>query len=180
MVPDGTLMLRAQGGDDAAFGLLVQRYGALVQHTARQVVRHAAEDVAQQTFLSAWLSRARYDPARGSVRSWLCGIAYNRAVDAHRREARQVAQAPIDEVGDELVCPLDSPPVVAGDRARASEVRRAVARLGPEQRTVIGLAYFGGLSQREIQLRTGAPLGTVKSRSRLALSRLREDLPAAA
>jgi RNA polymerase sigma-70 factor (ECF subfamily) len=177
---DAALMRRAQDADAVAFGVIVDRYSALVQHHARSFTRAGAEDIAQQAFLSAWMARHRYDPARGSVHGWLCGIARNRAIDHHRRDRRRVVQAPIQDTVHELVCPAERPAEIADRRAQASEVRRAVARLGPEQRTVIALAYFAGLSQSEIQQRTNAPLGTVKSRARLALATLRAELPAAA
>lgn len=176
---DNRLMDLAQQGDAAAFGVLVRRYTTLVEHTARGIVKSAAEDVAQQTFLSAWLGRHRFDAGRGSVRSWLCGIAHHRAIDHHRRETRRATGSPIADAPDELVCPAEGPAVLAERRAVAAEVRAAVAQLGPEQRTVVALAYFGGLSQTEIQRHTQAPLGTVKSRARLALATLRTQLPEA-
>lgn len=177
---DERLMEFAQLGDRVAFDVLVRRHTILVEHTARGIVKTAAEDVAQQTFLSAWLGRHRFDAARGSVRSWLCGIAHHRAIDHHRHETRRATTTSLDGALDVLVCPGDGPAQVAERRAGAAELRAAVARLGVEQRTVIALAYYGGLSQTEIQAATDVPLGTVKSRARLGLAALRIQLPAAA
>jgi RNA polymerase sigma-70 factor (ECF subfamily) len=178
---DERLMEFAQQGDPAAFGMLVHRYTTLVEHTARRIVTGAAEDVAQQTFISAWLGRHRFDAGRGSVRSWLCGIAHHRAIDHHRREARRVTStSSLDDSANVLVCPDAGPAQIAERRAGAAEMRAAVGRLGVQQRTVIALAYYGGLSQTEIQHATQAPLGTVKGRTRLALAALRTQLPAAA
>ncbi len=177
---DHALMELAQRDDAAAFGVLVARYSTLLEHTVRRVAKSAAEDVAQQAFLSAWLGRHRFEPARGSVRSWLCGIAMHRAIDLHRREQRRGPQAAWDADADALVCPREGPGEAAERREGAATVRRAVQTLGDEQRTVIALGYYAGLSQTEIHQRTQTPLGTVKSRARLALNALRTELAGAA
>ena len=177
---DAALMRRAQEGDDAAFEALVARYAPAVERLARRIVGDAAADVAQQAFLSAWLGRASYDPCKGTVGSWLCRIAQHRAIDLLRAERRHTLVGPGHEELVELVCPEPGPAEQAVARTVAAEVRAAVARLGDEQRTVIELAYFHGLSHAEIQARTAAPLGTVKSRTRLGLQALRADVAAAA
>ncbi len=177
---DLSLLRLAQAGDEAAFGVLVARHTRVVEHTVRRMAGSATQDVAQQAFLSAWLGLRRFDPERGSVRSWLCRIAHNRAIDLHRRERRHGAQSSLEDAVDGLACPCEGPADVAERGDRAAEVRRAVGRLGVEQRTVIALGYFAGLTQTEIQQRTQTPLGTVKSRTRLALATLRDELPAAA
>ena len=177
---DALLIRRSVGGDTAAFASLVDRHRPLVLRVARSITPHSAEEVSQQTFLSAWLALGRYDASRGSVASWLCGIARNRAIDVLRAESRRPQQAQMDEVVDRLVCPSESPDDALHRRMAAADVRRALGSLGPEQRTVLTLAYFGGLSQREIGERTGAPLGTVKGRARLGLDALRLQIGAAA
>lgn len=176
---DADLMARCRDGDHAAFAVLVDRHRALVTSVARGVAGASAEDVAQQTFLSAWLSCERYDPTRGSVPSWLCGIARNRAIDALRAERRRPVDTWLDDDGTaDLVCPVECPSETAHRRVSAAAVRRALGTLGTEQRTVLTLAYFGGLSQSEIQDRVQVPLGTVKGRARLGLQALRVQLAA--
>ncbi len=132
-----------------------------------------AEDVVQEVFLAAWRSGYAHDPTRGSVSTWIVVAARHRAIGVlrtrHRRPTRML------ELGAELSDGSD----VASEVATAVDfevVRRALASLLPEQRQVLDLAYFGGLSQSEIAASLGLPLGTVKGRTRLALDHLRSAL----
>jgi RNA polymerase sigma-70 factor (ECF subfamily) len=135
-----------------------------------------AEDVVQDSFLGVWRNASRYVEDKGSVRGWLLAIVRHRAIDAVRRQRASVA---IGEEADEVVpAALTLPdiwPEVAG-RIDAEQIRRAMTALPPAQRDVLELAYFDGLTQREIAERTHAPLGTVKSRIRLGLASLRDQL----
>ena len=177
---DEALLLRVGAGDEGAFRELFARYTAVSHALAFRLVRQAqvAEEIVQEAFLAVWRTPERYDPARGSVRSWLMGTVHHRAVDAVRREQAQrrrtdqaaalaprIAEDPIDDV----VSALDLP------RERRL-VQKALAGLPDEQRDVIQRMYFDGMSQSQIAERTGLPLGTVKSRTLLAMRRLRSHL----
>lgn len=166
-----------------ALEILYDRYRAMAYAIALRITADPtlAEDVVQDAFLGVWRHADRYAEGRGSVKTWLLSIVHHRAIDAVRRR-RPASDLPDPE--------LPSPPqLVVGDvwpevagRLDAEQVRAAMTRLSDVQREAIELAYWGGLSQSEIATRTGAPLGTVKSRMRLGLATLREalvDLPTA-
>ena len=178
--PDDALLLRVGAGDERAFRELFARYAPVAHALAFRLVRQAqvAEEIVQEAFLAVWRTPERFDPARGSVRSWLMGTVHHRAVDAVRREQAQrrradqaaalmpkVAEDPIDDV----LSAIDLP------RERRL-VQKALAGLPDEQRDVIQRMYFDGMSQSQIAERTGLPLGTVKSRALLAMRRLRTHL----
>jgi len=165
--------------DPDAFEVFYDRHGGAAYSLAHRIVGDPgiAEDVTQEAFLSIWRSRARYDPARGSVRAWALGIVRNRAIDALRRSARPVPKLDSD---DELA--LEAQP--ASERTEAEAIRRetagrlrqALGLLPREQSQVIELAYFGGFSHSEIAAMLGAPLGTIKGRMRLGLEKIRATL----
>jgi RNA polymerase sigma-70 factor (ECF subfamily) len=174
---DEELMSLVESKDPAAFEAFFDRHGGAAYSLAHRIVgdRNAAEDVAQEAFLSIWRSRAGYDRARGSVRAWVLGIVRNRAIDALRRDARPgVPQLAFDD--DAL---LESRPAEertdseAARRETAREVRGALSDLPNDQSKVIQLAYFGGFSHSEIAEMLGMPLGTVKGRMRLGLEKMR-------
>lgn len=177
---DEDLLRRLVAGDDQAFRELFSRYAAAAHALAFRLVRQAqvAEEIVQEAFLAVWRNPDRYDGARGSVRSWLMGTVHHRAVDAVRREQAQRRRAEqasgmepdVDEDPvDDLLAAIDLP------RERRL-VRAALGALPDEQREVIERMYFEGLSQSQIAERTGLPLGTVKSRTLLAMRRLRANL----
>lgn len=165
--------------DPAAFEVLYDRHGGAAFSLAYRIVgdRTTAEDVAQEAFLSIWRSNARFDRARGSVRSWVLGVVRNRAIDALRRGG---AQAPRLDADDEGV--LEARPAEertedeALRRETAGEIRSALGELPEDQSQVIQLAYFGGFSHSEIAEMLGMPLGTVKGRMRLGLEKIRVQL----
>jgi RNA polymerase sigma-70 factor (ECF subfamily) len=133
--------------------------------------RSEAEDVIQETFVDVWRRAKDFDPARGSAGGWICSIARNHAIDRLRSRdaaARALAAAPREPAGP--------PPPPAIELATARQEREAVVAaldsLPPEQRTAIELAYYEGLSQREIAERQGEPIGTIKTRVRLAMQKL--------
>lgn len=165
-----------EGRLDALEGLY-DRYRAMAYAIALRITADPtlAEDVVQDAFLGVWRHASRYVEGRGSVKTWLLSIVHHRAIDAVRR------RRPVTELPDaELPAPSqliegDIWPEVAG-RLEAVEVRAALETLSAVQREAIELAYWGGLSQSEIALRTGVPLGTVKSRMRLGLQILHGTL----
>jgi RNA polymerase sigma-70 factor (ECF subfamily) len=176
---DEELMALVDEKEPGAFEVFYDRHGGAAYSLAHRIVgdRTAAEDVVQEAFLSIWRSSARYDPAKGSVRSWTLGIVRNRAIDALRRHA---GPAPKLDHDDEAL--LEARPAdertdsEAIRRDTAERVRGALGVLPQEQLQVIALAYFGGFSHSEIASMLGAPLGTIKGRMRLGLEKLRDTL----
>jgi RNA polymerase sigma-70 factor, ECF subfamily len=176
---DEDLMTLVDGKDPDAFEVFYDRHGGAAYSLAHRIVGDPgmAEDVTQEAFLSIWRSKARFDPARGSVRAWALGIVRNRAIDLLRSASRP---APKLDRDDEAA--LESQP--AGERTEAEAIRRETASrlrealgvLPREQSRVIELAYFGGFSHSEIAEMLGAPLGTVKGRMRLGLEKIRATL----
>jgi RNA polymerase sigma-70 factor (ECF subfamily) len=177
---DRELVLRVCRGDEEAFRGLFRRYAPAARALAQRVVRkpHLAEEIVQEAFLALWKNPEGYDHDRGSVRSWLMGTVHHRAVDlvrreeAHRRRAGEAVQDalgtdpdPAEQVTEELALP---------EERRA--VRSALDQLPAEQRRVIELMYFDGLTQSAIAEKLALPLGTVKSRTLLAMRRLRTTL----
>ncbi len=160
---------------DEAFAEVVRRHGGKVLRAARRVAGDAADDVAQAAFLSAWQARRGFDPARGTLSTWLCRIAHNRGLDLLRVEQRHGHLGWVD-AAESVPCPSELPSDAATRLEDAANVRRAMQSLSDEQRTALTLAYFGGMTQVEIQERTAVPLGTVKGRLRLGLHRLRAEL----
>ena len=165
--------------DAAAFEVFYDRHGGVAYSLAYRIVgeRAAAEDVTQEAFVSIWRSGARYDRARGSVRSWTLGIVRNRAIDLLRTRSSKAPKLGFD---DEAV--LEQRPsgeftdAEALRRETVEEVRGALAELPGQQSKVIELAYFGGFSHSEIAAMLGVPLGTVKGRMRLGLEKIRGRL----
>jgi RNA polymerase sigma factor (sigma-70 family) len=180
--PDEDLLEEVGSGDERAFRELFRRYAGVANAIAFRLVRQAqlAEEIVQEAFLAVWRHPEAYDRTRGSVRAWLLGTVHHRAVDAVRREDAQRRRGDREaarsaDVGDD---PFDDV-VAAIDRpAERRAVRSALAELPDEQRLVIERMYFDGQSQSQIAASTGIPLGTVKSRTLLAMRRLRERLGA--
>ena len=176
---DEDLMTLVERKDADAFAVVYDRHGGAAYSLAYRIVGDPslAEDVTQEAFISVWRSGARFDAARGSVRTWTLGIVRNRAIDALRRSA---GSAPKLDLDDEAV--LESRPAAeltdseAIRRETARKVRGALSELPAEQSEVIGLAYFGGFTHSEIAEMLGMPLGTVKGRMRLGLEKFRNTL----
>ena len=169
---------RALDADVVAFGALYDEHARAVYALAYRMLRDrgAAEDVAQEAFLSVWRSRHAYDAALGSTRTWLLAVTRHRAIDALRRRRSHLV---LDGEPFELEAPdrTDEEALRAED---AAAVRHALLDLPDGQRRVVELAYFDGLSQTEIAARMLIPLGTVKGRMRLALEKLASTLEAPA
>jgi RNA polymerase sigma-70 factor, ECF subfamily len=176
---DEDLMTLVDRKDPDAFEVFYDRHGGAAFSLAHRIVgdRTLAEDVTQEAFLSMWRSKARFDPARGSVRSWSLGIVRNRAIDALRRTS---GNAPKLDLDDELALESQRSPELTDAEAirrdTARHVRGALGELPREQSQVIELAYFAGFSHSEIASMLGEPLGTVKGRMRLGLEKVRASL----
>ena len=158
-------------GDERALSELYDRYGGLIHGVGMRHLgdRTLAEDLVQDVFLSVWRNAASFDPLRASFATWVYRITRNRTTDlARRRRARVRTVAPVAEEA--------SPEPGDGTEGvlRMFDVVGALSALAPAHREVLFLAYFGGLSQREISQHTGVPLGTVKSRTTAALRAARE------
>jgi RNA polymerase sigma-70 factor (ECF subfamily) len=180
---DGELVARAARGDERAIAQLYDRYGVVPYAVAYRIVgqRADAEEVVVEALAQAWRDAPRFEAGRGSVAGWLTMIARSRALDlvrARSRRERIIATAAADRP--------DAPPAMGEFRAdpsrsldhdeRRRQVRLALDTLSPSQRQAIELAYFEGLSQSEIAERLQEPLGTVKTRVRLGMQKLRETL----
>jgi RNA polymerase sigma-70 factor (ECF subfamily) len=173
MAADSTELIgRMLRGDRAGLEGLYDRHGQLVFNLVARIVgnRAEAEEVLQEVFLQAWRSAARYDPSRGSPEAWLIMMARSRAIDAVRATRR----APDRLEAEPIVDVQAFMPDLAGAVEARALVSSALADLTSPQREVLELAFYDGLSQAEIAARTGTPLGTVKSRTRMALERLRQ------
>lgn len=172
---DEDLMLLVAEGDAAAFEVIYERHCTAAFSLAFRVcgVRAAAEEVAQEAFLAVWRRGGSYDRTRGSVRSWLLGVVHHRAVDALRRATAQERRRVSDERAAELVEGPERTDVEWARREDARSMRALIDALPGEQQRVIELAYFGGFTQEQIAGMLDVPLGTVKSRMRLGLEKLR-------
>jgi len=166
------------GNDPDAFEVILERHADAAFSLAYRMcaTRSLAEDVTQEAFLALWRGGARYDRARGSVRTWALGIVHNRAVDALRRcNVHERRRAGDEGIEDSLEAPERTDAQAIGNAA-ASEIRGALDELPDEQRQVIELAYFGGFTHIEIASMLDLPLGTIKGRMRLGLHKLRGQL----
>ena len=172
---------RVAGGDPAALAEAYDRYADLLYSLARRIVGSTsdAEEVLQDAWLQAWRSARSYDPARGALGAWLVTITRTRALDRLRSmgsRRRGEAAATIEAASDPPPRSAD-PATGYARRALRINVATAITALAPQQRQVLELAFFDGLSQSEIAARLNAPLGTVKSWTRQALLKLRERVP---
>lgn len=161
------LVCRLQSGDPDALAQLYDSYAGVVSALAHRILRDSAEveEVVQEVFLQAWRQAARFDPHRGSLPAWLVTMARSRALDRVRRRAVR------KETSDEAP-PAWSAPAPEGPLA----VRAALTTLNADQRRALELAFYDGLTHVEIARRLGEPLGTVKTRIRTAMLRLRDAL----
>ena len=174
--PLGTLLSRAGLGDQSAFAELYDALAPLLHGVVRKVVRDPAqsEEVTQEAFIELWKLAPRYDASRGSVRSWATTVAHRRAIDRVRSEQssrnrteREAQSRPIQsgDVAEQVVANIDG-----------TRVRKALERLTEIQRQAVELAYFGGHSYREVAVLLGVAEGTIKTRIRDGMIRLRDEL----
>lgn len=181
---DDALLQRIAAGDEQALGALYDRWSPLVFSLCVHILGDddEAEEAVEETFWQAWRQAARYDTTRGAVSTWLTTIARSRALDRlrARRRRQEDAMSDLSETKraavEETARRGDDPASGAEVSERRALVRQALLALPPEQREVLELAYFRGLSQTEIAERTGQPLGTIKTRVRLAMEKLRDRL----
>jgi RNA polymerase sigma-70 factor (ECF subfamily) len=169
---DGELISRTGDGDRGAFEVLYRRYSRPVFGLALRRLgdRGRAEDAVQETFASIWRAARSYRPERGPGAPWLYAVARNAIIDRSRARYEPPAEAP-DEASPEL-----GPPERVEAGWTAWRVHRALEELSPNERSVIELAYWSGLSQSEVAEYLGIPLGTVKTRTRAALAHLAGQL----
>jgi RNA polymerase sigma-70 factor (ECF subfamily) len=174
---DLAIVRRMVAGESDALAELYDRFAPLLLAVARRILGGAgdAEEVLQEAFLQAWNQAERYDPGRSSVSTWLVLIARSRALDRLRgRGARdRAAAAAAAEPTADTSSSLDEHVL---HRERRRRVKEALAAIPEEQRRVLELAFYEGLSQSEIATRTGTPLGTVKTRALLGMKKLRQAL----
>ena len=170
---DVVLAERLLARDEEALREIIDRYAAGVHGVARRVIAEPtrAEEVAQDTFLALWRRPGAFDPTRGSLQTFLFGVARNKAVDVVRREES------LRRTRDSLAAEMAVVPEAASGTAAVEEraqVRDALLQLSPVQREALVLAYFGGRTYREVAQELGIPEGTAKTRMRDGLLRLRE------
>jgi RNA polymerase sigma-70 factor (ECF subfamily) len=177
---DAELIARVAQGDSRALEELYNRYSQSVFSMSYSLLRDysAAEDVTQEVFVSLWTRASKFDPERGVFRHWFLHMAHNRVIDELRRRKR-ASQYSSDKVPEDAELALESPANTA-DQAITSvlfgEAAEALKSLPDEQRTAVVMAYIDGATQQEIAKRTDVPLGTVKTRLRLGLIKLRHLL----
>ena len=178
---DEDLMHLVQRGQAPAFEVIYERHAQAAFSLAYRIAgtRNLAEDVVQEAFLSIWRSGARYERARGSVRTWLLGIVHHRAIDALRRSVVHEKRRASDEGIEETLETGERTDVEAARHEEAATVRAALGHLPSDQSQVIELAYFGGFTHTEIAEMLETPIGTVKGRMRLGLEKMRARLQAA-
>jgi RNA polymerase sigma-70 factor, ECF subfamily len=171
------LMSAVAGGDHAAFDQLYDRMSASVFGLVRRVLRDQAqsEEVAQEVFLEVWRSAPAYDSSRGTPATWVLTMAHRRAVD-RVRSAQAAADRETRAAARDVERPFDEVSEAVHDRLERDEVRAALASLSDLQRQAVQLAFYGGYTYVEVSELLGVPLGTVKTRIRDGLIRLRDEL----
>lgn len=171
---DALLLSRAGGGDQQAMTELFDRYGRMVYSVALRVLNDPghAEDVMQEIFFQVWKNPRSFTEGRGSLGAWLAVMARNRAIDALRR------RKPTDSVDDVILVSRTDMASEIERNSMMEKVRVVLNDLPLEQQKSVELAFFEGLTHSEIAARTGDPLGTVKTRIRSALVRIRKAIEA--
>ena len=179
---DNVLVERIAAGEEQALEIFYDRYKGLIYSLTLQMLgdRGLAEEVTLDAFTRIWQQAAIYRPSRATVKTWLVSIARNRAIDILRmRRSRVDGNSAMWADGElETLSLYDTPEQDVTERDMHNRVRAEIARLPEEQRTVLELAYLGGLSHREIAEQLQQPLGTVKGRIRIAMRTLQEKFAA--
>jgi len=170
------LLRRVAAGDDRALEKLYRLHAARVFAAASRLLGNVseAEEIVQETFLEIWNRADSFDGSRGQARPWITSIGRNRAIDRLRARGSRIRT--LDQVKRDDTVPPATPEHNVETAQSRKRVVDALDILPPEQRAVVELAYFDGLSQSEIASKTGDPLGTVKGRARAALEKLAEHL----
>jgi RNA polymerase sigma-70 factor (ECF subfamily) len=173
---DGDLMARVIDGDVRAFEAIYDRYCSQVLTLAMRVTsrRATAEEATQDAFLTLWRGPQHFDPSRGTLKTWLLTIVRNRSIDLLRSGARHTGHVEFDQIlAERLEAAAPADQHVDDHAEQYREARDMLASLPREQLQVIELAFFEGLTHPQIAAQVGIPLGTVKGRQRLALTKLR-------
>lgn len=168
-----TLLRRIGGGDREAYRALVERLGPPAFGLARRITNNPelAEEALQEAFVDVWRKAGRFDPQRGGVRQWVLTLVHHKAVDAVRRER---SAARVSEMQNApMPAPSDDPETYGWMADRRERIRKAMDELSPIQREALELAYFGGLTYRQVAEHLEIPEGTAKSRLRDGLITLR-------
>ncbi|CAA9354430.1 MAG: hypothetical protein AVDCRST_MAG68-3931 [uncultured Gemmatimonadetes bacterium] len=177
---DMLLLERIQRGDEQALSAFYDRWVQTVYSVAAHLLGDAddADEVVERTFSRIWRDASRYDPGRAGVAAWVVVIARSESLSRRRGRVRRVRHDAlrVDHLVHEAFVPPPSPLREAEESERRELIQRAVSRLPDEQRSVVRLTFFDGLSQTEIASALGVPLGTVKTRVRLAFAKLRASL----
>lgn len=181
-LPDAQVLAAVARGEHLALRVLYDRFAGAVFALALRMVadREIAEEVTQEVFLRIWRHAGTYDPARGRVPTWILGLTHHLSIDQIRRRKVQAQPMPVTEDGEPLAVQVADPAVDVEREVWGAERREvltaALDSLPAPQREVIEQAYYRGLTQVEIAQRIGIPLGTVKTRLRLGLRKLRDIL----
>ncbi len=180
VLDDLSAVARVARGEAAGLEALYDRHATAIYSLALRIVRDTseAEDVTQEVFAQAWAQAGRYDSARGAVAAWLLVMARSRALDRLRRRRAVLKPGPADDVLAAIPDPAPSVEITTAADEQARTTRAALAGLPAAERAALELAYYEGLTHVEIAARTATPLGTVKTRIRSALRRVREALAA--
>jgi RNA polymerase sigma-70 factor (ECF subfamily) len=167
----------AAGGDSRALGSLYDETCSLVYGIALRVLRNEAdaEEVTSDVYSQVWKSASTFDSARGSVNAWLTTLARSRSIDRLRARVRTQKEEALETISN-VPSSGETPESASWLGQQRAKVRAALQSLSPEQREVIELAYFSGLTQSELAERLQQPLGTIKTRIRLGMIKLRERL----
>lgn len=175
-VNDNDVMSSVKAGSTAAFGVLYERFHEQAYRVARGILRDEgpAQEAVQETFIAVWKARSSYQDL-GNVKPWLLTLARNRSIDIARRSRPHVAH----RAGEDMLEAVAGPHCVAehvAERAEAAGVLSVLAQVPDAQREVITLAFYGEMTHPEIAEHLDVPLGTVKSRIRLGMDRMRGEL----
>lgn len=178
LLDDAALLRQVVNSEEGALGELYDRYSGRLRALARRILgdNGEAEDAVQEAFVQIWRQAGRYDPGRSSVSTWMSLILRSRAIDRlrTRRVADRTKQGLQQEDRNSHTSPRGERNVL--EQERAGRLRAELEKLPPEQRRVLEMAFYGGLTQTEIAAQAGIPLGTVKTRSLLAMKKLRAAL----
>lgn len=179
---DEILIARVARGDRSALETLYDRHAGIVLGICIKITgqRATAEDVLQETFWRVWQNASTYQSQRGSFTGWLFRIARNLAIDVYRRDRSRPQTVTETGEADPILEQMPDLDVNVAEQTQsnldAQQVRNAMKNLPREQRRVIELAYFYGMTRQEISTATGEPLGTIHTRARLGLQKLRQEL----
>ena len=176
---DAQLYVRMRAKDQSALEELYDRYERLVYSFAYRMTQNAqmAEDTVQEVFIKLWKEHAPYTEDKGKFSSWLLTMTRNTSLDALRKKGKQQEVGLLDKDAEQIKVPIEEMPEQMLEwKEKGAVLQKAISRLKVEQRTIVELFYFNGLSQESISSKLDIPLGTVKSRIRLALQHLRKHL----